>query len=249
MNISRLSFKAAVTGFSLIEMAVVIVVLTIILAVIAQPVANQIETRRVADTQRKLEEVKEALYGYALAKGYLPRPATSATNGTEMAACATEELCTGLIPWRTLGIEKSDAWGAIIRYSATQAMTTATAAAVPTFTLSTGGSKDVLTRSTSGAQSELASKVAAVVWSHGKRNFGTDAETGIPRPPNTSATNTDEAHNNTVPAIGAYPIGTAVFSRLPTDNTATPGGEFDDLVSWIPTSILMGKMVQAGRLP
>ncbi len=238
-----------VQGFSLVEMAMVIVVLTIILAVIAQPVANQIETRRVVDTQKKLEDVKEAIYGFTLVNGRLPRPAVSATDGSEIATCATETGCTGFIPWSALGVDKADAWGTTIRYSATPAM------ANGSFMLSTTGTKDVVTRN-GAAAAALATNVAAVVWSHGKRNFGTDAQSNATRP-NIATGNTDEIHNNTLPAITFSPTiplvtgagGTAVFSRLPADNAAPAGGEFDDLVSWIPTSILMGKMVQAGKLP
>ncbi len=233
-------------GFSLIEMAVVLVVLTIILTVIAQPVANQIESRKIADTQKKLEEVKEALYGYAQTKGRLPRPAISATDGKELAAdCAAPLNCVGFIPWVTLGIDKADAWGGIIRYTVTQNLSSDTL-----FMLATVGDREVVTRNDTGTASLVATKVAAIVWSHGKRNFGTDAENGGMRP-NTSVTNTDESHNNTLPAIGtpAIAAGLGVYSRLPSDSTAIAGGEFDDLVSWIPTSILMGKMVQAGKLP
>jgi prepilin-type N-terminal cleavage/methylation domain-containing protein len=237
-------------GFSLVEMAVVLVVLTIILAVIAQPVANQIETRRIVDTQKKLEEVKEALYGFALVNGRLPGPAISATNGAAVATCANEVACTGFIPWATLGIDKGDAWGTVVRYTVTPAFVNAT------FPLTASSTKDVITRNTGGATSQLAANVVAVVWSHGKRNFGTDGDSGVMRP-NTSAGNADEIHNNTLPAATLSPAivgvtgaaGTLVYSRTPSDNAAAPGGEFDDLVSWIPTSILMGKMVQAGKLP
>ena len=247
-------------GFSLVEMAVVIVVLSIILAVIAQPVANQIETRRIADTQKQLEVIKEALYGFALVNKRLPRPVPipdtrpATEKGTELATdCVTDVPCTGFIPWVTLGIDKNDAWGSIIRYSVTPAMTPVTTSA---FNLSIGGTKDVVTRNGAGGVSILASNVAAVVWSHGKRNWGiADAETLVERP-NDGVGNIDETRNrNTLamlsPAVAGVSTvaGTVVFSRLPTDNAAAPGGEFDDLVSWIPTSILMGKMVQAGKLP
>jgi len=37
--------------------------------------------------------------------------------------------------------------------------------------------------------------------------------------------------------------------RAPTEGTAASGGEFDDLVIWLPPGILFNRMVQAGRLP
>ncbi len=253
--------STAICGFSLVEMAMVIVVLTIILTVIAQPIANQVETRRIADTQKKLEEVKEALYGFALVERRLPRPAMSATNGIEMGVCASEVACTGFIPWTTLGIDKSDAWGSIIRYTVTPAFASNTRfllSVKPPPDIGNPPTKDVVTRNGGGAL-PLATGVVAVVWSHGKRNWGmTDAVSPVERP-NDGIGNIDETHNrNTLQALNppvagiSSVAGTVVFSRLPSNNTNVsdnPGGEFDDLVSWIPTSILMGKMLQAGQLP
>jgi hypothetical protein len=37
-------------------------------------------------------------------------------------------------------------------------------------------------------------------------------------------------------------------SRNPSSPGA-PGGEFDDIVSWLPTGILFNRMVAAGKLP
>jgi hypothetical protein len=34
-----------------------------------------------------------------------------------------------------------------------------------------------------------------------------------------------------------------------TANPAAAGGEFDDRVAWLGTSMLFGRMVQAGKLP
>ena len=39
------------------------------------------------------------------------------------------------------------------------------------------------------------------------------------------------------------------FSRIHSNNTTASGGEFDDIVVWIPLNTLMSRMVAAGKLP
>lgn len=238
-------FSGQARGFSLVEIAVVMVIISVLLAIVAVPLATQLEQKRVAETQKKLDEVRDALFGFAITNGRLPRPATSSADGNENGtACASETACTGFIPWVTLGIDKADAWNMIVQYSVTPAFATAS----PLFTLSTPGTKRVRTRDSAGAESDLVTGVAALIWSHGAKNFGVDALTLISRA-NNSLTNTDEVRNNTLAAAAGCVVSVCVISRLNTDNTTVAGGEFDDMVSWIPVTILNNKMVQAGKLP
>lgn len=229
-------------GFTLVEIALGLVIMGLVLGAGLALLSNQLEHQKIKDTQKVLEEAKEALIGFAVVNGRLPRPATGGANGVENpVACATEAACTGLIPWTTLGVTKLDGWGKVIRYSVTPAFANAN------FTLATAASKNVLSRNNVGAQIPVAAPVPVVVFSHGKRNFGTtDAGAAIP---NTSATNLDEVSNNTG-TVGANPVGTQFFQRAPSENNAAAfGGEFDDMVSWIPPGILFNRMIQAGRLP
>ena len=59
--------------------------------------------------------------------------------------------------------------------------------------------------------------------------------------PVSSATSLDEITNDT----GL----TQFFSRTLNDNTGTSGGEFDDLMTWIPTYTIVNRLVAAGKLP
>ena len=108
-------------GFTLIELAVVIVVIALLLGSILVPLTSQVEQRKVLETQKTLDEIKEALIGFAMINGRLPRPATSSSDGTERGNCTTELECTGFIPWTALGVSKVDSYGKIIRYSVTPA--------------------------------------------------------------------------------------------------------------------------------
>ena len=227
--------KSCAAGFTLIEMAIVFLLVTLLLGGMLIPLSTQIEQRRIGETQKALDEIKEALIGYAVVNGRLPRPAQSATNGAERAACgagaAGEANCTGFIPWETLGVRKLDAWGKIVRYSVTPAYADAA------FGFGTAGTKTVQTRNP--ALVNLATNAPAVIYSHGNGNWGTgDSGNAFA---DGSATNADEDSNN-----GAT---TSFISRTPTENAAAAGGEFDDVVTWLSPNILFSRMVAAGKLP
>ncbi|MBZ0104303.1 MAG: type II secretion system GspH family protein [Sulfuricella denitrificans] len=231
-------------GFSLIELAIVLVVVALLIGGLLVPLSMQIEQQRIRDTQKTLEEVKEALVGFAIANGRLPRPATLASNGAEKASCVTEAECTGFIPWATLGVPKLDSWGKIIRYSVTPDF----AKSVP-FTLnSTVATKTIQARDDTGALIYLAGQAVcaianqcmpAVIFSHGKNNWGTSDSGGANA--DGSTTNVDEDANNAA--------STNFISRTFTESTTVTGGEFDDLVTWLSPNILFNRMVAAGRLP
>ena len=236
-------------GFTLVEMAIVLLIVGLLLGGLLMPLSTQMDQRKVGETQKVLEDVKEALIGFAIANGRLPRPATSFTNGVENpAACATEAACTGVIPWSTLGITKLDSWGKIIRYSVTPAFAGGAAGTTPFNLTASIGTKTIQTRNNAGALVYLAGQAAcsiatqcmpAVVWSNGRNNWGYD-DAG-----NTladgSGTNIDEDANN------ASSIN--FITRNPTPNTAASGGEFDDVVTWIPLGTLFSRMVAAQKLP
>jgi prepilin-type N-terminal cleavage/methylation domain-containing protein len=223
-----------VQGFTLIEMAVAVFIITLLLGSILVPLTTQVEQRKTSDTQKILDETREALIGFAIINGRLPRPAVSATDGTERAACGTDANCTGFIPWAVLGTSKLDAWGKIIRYSVTPGYADAA------FTLTTAGSKTVQTRLPPAyGLTNLMTGAAAVISSHGANNYGTsDGGTALA---DTSATNVDEDTNNAAIVNFIY--------RAAASSTGAVGGEFDDLVSWLPVTILANRMVAAGKLP
>lgn len=227
----RLTFAR---GFTLTEMAVVLVIVALLIAGMMLPLSAQQDIRARQETEKTLNDIREALIGFAIANARLPRPATSAADGTENpAACANDAACSGFIPWATLGVTKLDGWNKLIRYSVTPAY------ANGAITLTSVANRTVQTRDALGAIVPLAAQVPAVVFSHGKERWGmTDSGVALP---DGSATNVDEDANDTGP--------TNYFSRLPGTDTATIGGEFDDLIVWLPATILTNRMISAGKLP
>lgn len=53
-------------GFTLIELAIVLVLITILIGGLVVPLSAQIQARRIAETNRTLEEAREAIIGYAM---------------------------------------------------------------------------------------------------------------------------------------------------------------------------------------
>lgn len=226
-------------GFTLTELTIVLVIVGLLLGSLMVPLTAQIDQRNYNETQRQINEIREALIGFSAVNGRLPRPSTSAADGTENpASCTSDATCTGFIPWTTLGVRRTDAWNKMIRYSVTPAYANAP------FTLNTSGSKKILTRDGSGTISYLIGSASgcspcapAVIYSAGKNNWGYADDGSALTDGSTS--NADEDAN----AIAT----TIFFSR---DQSSVPsGGEFDDLVTWIPPYVLFNRMISAGKLP
>lgn len=211
-----------IRGFSLVEMAVVLVIFGILIASLAVPVTTQLEQKNYSETQKELAALTEALIGYTLSnfdpngKPYLPCPDVN-NDGLEDRGGAG--LCTnvqGTIPWVTLAQGRQDSWGAAYTYRVTQAF----ANSANGFSLTTPRDIQVLD---AAAGNLLASNVPAVIVSKGKMGNGAGA---------------DETENSN---------GDATFVSRSVNNVA--GNEFDDLVTWLPAPLLYSRMVSAGRLP
>lgn len=227
-------------GFSLVELSVVLVIVGLLLGGLMTPLSVQFEQRRVNDTQRALDEAREALLGFALRNGYLPCPAVSASNGLEdrSGAHCTDGRRAGFLPSATLGVQKADGWGHLLRYSVTPAFANSQAL----FGLGTPRDITIGSRDERGnlVAATAISDIPAVVLSHGHNAYGASSENGVPAAADVAG-NLDERTN-------AAPAGIAFVARTPSDARA-PGGEFDDLVTWISPNVLYSRMVAAGVLP
>ena len=230
-------------GFTLVELAVVVIVIALLLGSLLVPLTTQVEQRKATQTQKQLEEIREALLGYAMVNGRLPRPALSENDGRERdVVCGDARDCTGFLPWVALGLPKCDAWGKMIRYSVVPQY------ANGTFDFNTGGTlKTVQTRLADGSLGNLATNLVAVVISHGPKNWGrTEQGTDIA---DSSGTNLDEDTNHAKFYCATAAECTDFISRSPATAPSAPGGEFDDLVAWVPQTIALSRMVAAGKLP
>src|SRR5215212_9621794 len=92
-------------GFTLVEMMVVLLIVASLVASLSIPLATQLQLRRNESTRQQLDEVRDALLGFAAANGRLPCPATPASRGLESFAPggdagngACETFHGGLVP-------------------------------------------------------------------------------------------------------------------------------------------------------
>jgi prepilin-type N-terminal cleavage/methylation domain-containing protein len=228
-------------GFTLVEIAIVLIVVGLLIGGLITPLSTQLEQRRVADTQRAMEEAREALIGFAALNGYLPCPAISATNGLEARdgeRCSGERRA-GFLPWATLGMPKLDSWGHIFMYSVTPDF----ADSGQRFRLATPRDITVATRDATGtlASATAPNDIPAVILSAGKNGYGGFSDLGV-RAVDAGTGNSDEKTNMNL-------AGTAYIARGPSDNGALPGGAYDDLVVWVSPNILFNRLIAAGRLP
>jgi len=111
-----------VRGFTLIEMAVAMFIIALLLGSILVPLQTQIESRNFENTQRILDQAREALIGYVGAYGYFPCPASATSNGQESplihpasgvcnAVVTGTNAYIGFLPAAALGFTPTDAQG------------------------------------------------------------------------------------------------------------------------------------------
>ena len=227
------------SGFTLTELAVVMVIVALLVGGMLIPLSAQKDMQYSSETKTLMSDVKDALMGYVTVNGRLPCPANPATPtgsvgaGLEYPLNAAKTACStsseGVLPWATLGVPETDAWGRRLTYRVTNSF----AREVPggsnaAFSLTTTG--DVTILATSGGAS-IASSLPMIVVSHGKNGFRAYLPDGSRM--DASADADEEANAN----------GDASFV------SKTQTQSYDDLVEWISPNILFNRMITAGKLP
>lgn len=111
--------KKCLRGFSLTELAIVLVILALLAGYFFSTGTQFIDIGRRKETETKLRVIEAALAGYVAVHGKLPCPADGTSSaGTEIANC-TDNQQNGVVPWVTIGLKEadaSDAWNRRITY-------------------------------------------------------------------------------------------------------------------------------------
>jgi len=107
----REKFKPTEKGFTLIEMAVVMIIVGIVISTMVTVLPSLLQTAKHREAKAQLEKIDYALQGYAIANNRLP---FADTNGD-----GTEDVgYVGDIPYLTIGLSSGeDTWGNPIRYA------------------------------------------------------------------------------------------------------------------------------------
>jgi len=141
VNITSCRFER---GFTLAEVAIVFLIVALLIGGTVVTFSAQNEARQISDTQRTLEQARDAIIGFAIRNERLPCPAAGAATGVEAFVNAgpvtpIDLSCSaplnGFVPALALGIGPTDgqgylidAWGNRIRYAVSQWVQSAPAA-------------------------------------------------------------------------------------------------------------------------
>ncbi len=259
-------------GFSLIEMAVVLFIIALLLGSLFVPLQSQVESRNYDETQRTIDQAREALLGYVAANGFFPCPAdfALASNGAEAAGfnhttgvCPASVTATtggvnvfiGFLPAVTLGFTPTDAngyavdaWGFRIRY----AVSSSTVGTVNRPFTTANGMRTALMSNimNSGALLNVCTAVpvpaSTTACSPTTTILASSAIAVIwslgPNAATTGGVSGVEAQN-----IEGLATADRIFVRR--DVSKVTGSEFDDVVTWIAPPLLFNRLIAAGQLP
>src|SRR6266571_3407425 len=93
MQGARAQRQSLATGFTLVELAVVLAIVGLLLGSLMYTLSAQVEQRNFEETRRRLEQARELVLAFAIVNGRLPCPARSNSSGFE-ARDATNGNCT-----------------------------------------------------------------------------------------------------------------------------------------------------------
>lgn len=258
----------AARGFTLVELAIVMFIVSLLLGGMLLPLSAQQDVRAYGDTQKILAEARDALLGYAMANDRLPCPASSTSNGVEAFCTASSGACTetttvqshgrcaysydGYFPAATLSLMPVDSsgylidgWGSDPDNRVRYGLTTSNSFA---FSYSAGMKNTGVT--------VLAPDLQVCSTGVGMSNAGTTTATcasgtalssdavaviySLGKNAGSAGSGTEETHN-------PNPRSTTTEDRAYVG--APQGSATDDQMIWLSKSTLFNRLVAAGRLP
>jgi prepilin-type N-terminal cleavage/methylation domain-containing protein len=123
-------------GFTLIEIAFVLVIIGILAGFGAQMIPMLVKQSKLKDNRELVKEARIAIIGYAIANGKLPCADGSTPNKSlprnGSNGIATLGTYNGFLPWATLGINGNDAYQNTLFYAVDSNLTTTTPATFQT---------------------------------------------------------------------------------------------------------------------
>lgn len=234
-------------GFTLIELAVVIMVIGLLVGGSITALTRYVGQARIKQAEADLDVIREALIGYVIINNRFPcpdtdgfppsvgvaPPSTGSENFVMAAGCTSAPNTIGYLPAADLGVQALDPWGMRYFYRVNWKFADATPAGAMSFTLNEVGDKDDLDNinvySASGGAAVVANMIPALVFSTGPNKAITLA----------LASNDEDENINRDVNFVSKPF-------VPEDSSQE---SFDDIVKWIPGPVLIYRLVQAGKLP
>jgi prepilin-type N-terminal cleavage/methylation domain-containing protein len=245
-------------GFTLIELTIVLFIVSLLLGGILGPLSTRMEVEERNKTELQLEEIKDSLVGFALVNGYLPCPDCDSTSGNCGSAGLTADdgvedgvgggagvsprtgntfescaIAEGNLPWVTLGLAETDAWGNRFKYRVDE-----------TYADDVDGTNETDCELTAGMSFQICSSGNITV----NNASGTLVADELPFTVISFGANTnDEGNPSSTAETENQDSSNSLF--IDTNYSKVAANQFDDLLIWIPNNTLIYRMVQAEKLP
>lgn len=250
--------KRTEPGFTLIELAVVLVIIGTMLTLGLAAFNAQMTTGAYARTRAKIETIKSALIDHLGRHMYLPcpdrdfgpppPPPAERGRGEDDRVTADDptKACNayvGILPYRDLGLGRDDAldgWGNYFTYHVSEGAgflmhwtTLGTDSVQPA---STG---TLALQDAASGGSEIANQLVVVVVSHGKNGLGAYTVKGVRNSLPDAGSSPDERENTD---------GNLTYVQRDYSEKVGGGGPFDDVIGGFTNTQLLGPLVQSGAM-
>ena len=266
------------SGFTLIEIAIVLVIVTVLLGYTVAMFPIQQELKQYRQANDEMDEIIEALIGFAQVNGRLPCPSTTASaNGLEdradviinttgaVGADGEPDSCVayfGFLPSGTLGMNGrttttgvlQDPWGTGYAYAVSDV--DASGDGIIDFVVANGIRDEGLAAYIPGANPPDLF-VCDDSTSIGNHTDCTPASLGNQVAGNLAAVIVSLGKSNSLTVssniqrenFDDFDDGTNDKVYVSTSRSDVDGSEFDDVVRWISPNLLFSKMIEADQLP
>ncbi len=125
--------RPRLTGFTLVEIAIVLLIVGVMASIFALPLLGRAKVANAQVTQTRLSVIETALSLFISQNYRLPCPANGALDATDSAiaaagveainvgltACTLANQANGVVPWKALGLSLADVldgWGNVMTY-------------------------------------------------------------------------------------------------------------------------------------
>lgn len=261
--------KITTTGFTLAEVAIVLIIISLLMGSLLAPLSSRMKQEKIKQTEQTLVDIMEALLGYVVINRALPCP-DAYNDGEEdrEASGQCSNFREGYLPWAALGLEtaRKDAWGRSFRYRVEQNFTE-DVRSLPDLTNATPFEIRTFKGRLLNTADTMDSNAVAIIFSCGAdgRPNGRESPNNISGYPNNEYGNDADGYFNAEAVCDNPGIADRTYIQSPflgkdnyiqsyplESNQADAillRKEFDDILIWLPKSILINRLVVAGRWP
>jgi prepilin-type N-terminal cleavage/methylation domain-containing protein len=262
-------------GFTLIEIAIGLMIIGLIASSMIASISQQTEKRRATETKASLAQARDAVMAYLTTQGRLPCPASATSNGQESILSNTGGIITcnleaGFLPAVTLGMTGLDAAGNLnngwddgagatttrpraFRYGVSNLVApVANALTSPGLGAASSSTRrnDVQTAINGGNALFVCASAAGITG--GTNRCGSTANLLSNSAAVTIWTLGANGNDNTTFSADEQQNATLTVPRVLISRGYAPlgatGGMFDDLVTWIPASIVLERLLTTGAV-